>query len=42
MGNCGVTLVRMTERRGTYHGELVLHVPNELMGGRASAGPSSS
>jgi broad specificity phosphatase PhoE len=42
MGNCAVTLVRMTERRGAYHGELVFHVPNELMGGRASGGPPSS
>jgi probable phosphoglycerate mutase len=39
MGNCAVTLVRMTERRGAYHGELVFHVPNELMGGRASSAP---
>jgi len=38
MGNCGVTLVRMSERRGTYHGELVFHVPNELMGRDSRSG----
>ena len=32
-GNCTVSLVRMRERRGLYMGELVFHVPVELMGG---------
>lgn len=39
MGNCGVTLVRMSERRGAYHGELVFHVPNELMGSTSNGSP---
>jgi uncharacterized phosphatase len=33
MGNCTASLVRMRERRGRYMGELVWHVPVELMGG---------
>jgi probable phosphoglycerate mutase len=41
MGNCGVTLVRMRERRGRYLGELVWHVPLELMGAAAGEGVSS-
>jgi broad specificity phosphatase PhoE len=35
MGNCSATLVRMRERRGTHIGELVFHVPVELMGAAA-------
>ncbi len=35
MGNCSATLVRLRERRGTFIGELVFHVPVELMGGKA-------
>lgn len=38
MGNCSATLVRMSDRRGTYLGELVWHVPIELMGGEAGEG----
>ncbi|MGC4089548.1 MAG: histidine phosphatase family protein [Polyangiaceae bacterium] len=33
MGNCTASLVRMRERRGSYMGELLWHVPVELMGG---------
>lgn len=36
-GNCTVSLVRMRLRRGLYMGELVLHVPVELMGGAPSS-----
>jgi broad specificity phosphatase PhoE len=32
MGNCSVSHVRLRERRGSYIGELVFHVPVELMG----------
>lgn len=32
MGNCSATLVRLAERRGTFIGELVFHVPVDLMG----------
>jgi 2,3-bisphosphoglycerate-dependent phosphoglycerate mutase len=35
MGNCSVTLVRVHERRGSYMGEIVFHVPVELMGADA-------
>ncbi len=35
-GNCTVSLIRMRERRGLYLGELVFHLPVELMGGTAS------
>jgi broad specificity phosphatase PhoE len=35
-GNCTVSLVRMRQRRGLYMGELVFHVPVELMGGAPS------
>jgi 2,3-bisphosphoglycerate-dependent phosphoglycerate mutase len=35
MGNCSVTLVRLRDRRGTFIGELVFHVPVELMGAPA-------
>jgi broad specificity phosphatase PhoE len=38
MGNCTATLVRMRERRGAYMGELVWHVPVELMGGTSGEG----
>jgi broad specificity phosphatase PhoE len=38
MGNCSATLVRVRERRGTYMGELVWHVPVELMGGASGEG----
>ena len=38
MGNCSATLVRLRERRGTYRGELVWHVPVELMGGASGEG----
>lgn len=37
MGNCSATRVRMRERRGTYMGELVWHVPVDLMGDVGSA-----
>lgn len=37
MGNCSATHVRMRERRGTYMGELVWHLPIELMGAVGSA-----
>lgn len=35
MGNCSLTQVRLRERRGTFIGELVCHVPVDLMGARA-------
>jgi broad specificity phosphatase PhoE len=35
MGNCSATLVRMRERRGSYLGEVVWHVPLELIEPRA-------
>jgi probable phosphoglycerate mutase len=38
MGNCTVSLVRLRERRGLYLGELVFHVPVELMGGTSGDG----
>jgi broad specificity phosphatase PhoE len=37
-GNCTVSLLRMRERRGLYLGELVFHVPVELMGGTSGDG----
>jgi broad specificity phosphatase PhoE len=37
-GNCTVSLLRMRERRGLYMGELVFHVPVELMGGISGEG----
>jgi len=37
-GNCTVSLIRMRERRGLYMGELVFHVPVELMGGSSGEG----
>jgi broad specificity phosphatase PhoE len=39
IGNCTATLVRLRERRGHYMGELLWHVPIELMG--ASSGEGS-
>jgi broad specificity phosphatase PhoE len=38
MGNCSATLVRFRERRGTFMGEIVWHVPIELMGGESRDG----
>lgn len=38
MDNCSATLLRMRERRGSYMGEIVWHVPIELMGGSAGEG----
>jgi broad specificity phosphatase PhoE len=38
MGNCTVSLLRLRERRGMYLGELVFHVPVELMGGTSVEG----
>lgn len=35
MGNCTATLVHLTDRRGTFMGEVRWHVPVELMGGAA-------
>jgi broad specificity phosphatase PhoE len=37
-GNCTVSLLRMRERRGLYLGELLFHVPVELMGGTSGEG----
>jgi probable phosphoglycerate mutase len=37
-GNCTTTLVRMRERRGEYLGEVVFHLPIELLGAAASEG----
>lgn len=37
-GNCTVSLLRLRERRGLYMGELVFHVPVELMGGTSGEG----
>ena len=37
-GNCTVSLLRLRERRGLYLGELVFHVPVELMGGTSGEG----
>jgi uncharacterized phosphatase len=36
MGNCSATLVRFRERRGTFMGEIVWHIPVDLMGGQGS------
>jgi hypothetical protein len=38
MGNCSATLVRFRERRGTFMGEIVWHVPVELMGASSREG----
>ena len=37
-GNCTATLVRMRERRGDYLGEVVFHVPIDLLGAAAAEG----
>ncbi|MBK7581943.1 MAG: histidine phosphatase family protein [Myxococcales bacterium] len=37
MGNCGVTQVKLRERRGTFMGELSWHLPIEMMGEVTSA-----
>lgn len=37
MGNCSVTQVKLRERRGTFMGELVFHLPVEMMGQVSSA-----
>ncbi len=37
-GNCTTTLVRMRERRGLYLGEIVFHLPVELLGAVAGEG----
>lgn len=41
MGNCTATLVRFRDRRGSYMGEIVWHVPLELMGGETDEGAGS-
>ena len=38
MGNCSATLVRLRDVRGTFMGELIWHVPVELMGGQSLEG----
>jgi broad specificity phosphatase PhoE len=37
-GNCTATLVRMRERRGQYLGEVVFHLPIELLGATSGEG----
>jgi probable phosphoglycerate mutase len=37
-GNCTSTLVRMRERRGLYLGEVVFHMPVEMLGAPAGEG----
>jgi probable phosphoglycerate mutase len=37
-GNCTATLVRLRERRGQYLGEIVFHLPVELLGGSSGEG----
>jgi probable phosphoglycerate mutase len=37
-GNCTATLVRLRERRGQYLGEIVFHLPVELLGGASGEG----
>lgn len=37
-GNCTATLVRMRERRGKFHGEVVFHLPVDLLGAAAGEG----
>jgi probable phosphoglycerate mutase len=37
-GNCTATLVRMRERRGKYHGEVVFHLPVDLLGAASGEG----
>jgi probable phosphoglycerate mutase len=42
MGNCSATLVRMRERRGVYMGEVVWHVPLELVAPQRDPGADTS
>lgn len=37
-GNCCATLVRVRDRRGVFLGELIFHLPVDLLGGKASEG----
>ncbi len=37
-GNCTTTLVRMRQRRGQYLGEIVFHLPVDLLGATAGEG----
>ncbi len=37
-GNCCATSIRVRERRGVYLGELMFHLPIELLGARSSEG----
>lgn len=37
-GNCSATLVRIRERRGVYLGELVFHLPVDLLGAASGEG----
>lgn len=37
-GNCTATLVRMRERRGVHHGEVVFHLPIDLLGVKSGEG----
>jgi len=37
-GNCTATLVRMRERRGQHLGEIVFHLPIDLLGATAGEG----
>jgi 2,3-bisphosphoglycerate-dependent phosphoglycerate mutase len=37
-GNCTATLVRMRERRGKFHGEVVFHLPVDLLGAAVGEG----
>lgn len=37
-GNCTATLVRMRERRGKFHGEVVFHLPVDLLGAASGEG----
>jgi broad specificity phosphatase PhoE len=39
MGNCSATLVRLRDVRGTYMGEVLWHVPVDLMGERGAQEP---
>jgi broad specificity phosphatase PhoE len=41
MENCTCTLVRMRDRRGSWLGEVVWHVPIELMGGESQEGSNA-
>lgn len=37
-GNCSATLIRVRERRGVYLGELIFHLPVDLLGARSGDG----